>query len=591
MSRRRVVGPAAVARLAGAALALAAPLAAQVPPVPQPGAPPLRFSGQLGSFGQLYRRQGAPGRRPGETGRLYLNASAVLFGSVTLGVDLMATTEDGTTAGYGGLPGRQSIGQFGLHPRWKWGRAHLGAFSDSYSPFTYNGVQLRGAAFDFHPGGLMLGAFGGQAASAVAEGATTGAYRRTIAGGHLGYGRQAFGLPSTFVELTAMRVWDDPNSLQAVDTTLPPNAPVAGGTVPVNPYAVTPQQNLVASAASGLTFLKGLLAWRGELAGAIHTRDVRAPKLANAQADVPGLLRGLITPRIGTHADYALSSTLQLRAVRLPGATARAPRTLTAGLQFRYVGPGYTSLGVASLPNDVRALDARASLRFPRWTASLQGGRQNDNLIGQKLTTTTRSRLGGTLALRLTRVWNASIRANLVTMGNGSTDTLQWMDYRSWSIGTGHSFALGPGHRVESLTLDVNYSHAGDANPRRSSTDFASLSTNARLAIRLGTAAQVSPALGFTRSRSDTLAPVTRATYGLSAAWRLWSGRVTTTGSISRSRFSRSNTWTGSFSAQVRVTPQDALVLNAQFNRYRDTAAPVNWYNEQILTCRWERRF
>jgi len=569
----------------------AAPLAGQLPRLPGAGEPALRLNGELGTFGELYSRSGAPGRRPGQTGRLWLNADATLFGSVTMGVTLLATTEDGATLGAGSsLPGRQNISQLGLHPRWSWGSAHIGTFSDNYTTYTYNAVQISGAAVDLRPGRLHAGAFGGRAANAVSGGAVNGAYHRSAVGGRLGYGTRTSGAPSTFVELTMVRVWDDPNSLALPDTTLPPNAPTTGGSL-VNPYAVTPAENVVVSTSGGVSLFRGMVAWRGELAGAVHTRDVRASELDSTVADVPGVLRGLVTPRVGTHGDYALSSDLQLRRVTLPGARPGSPRTLTAGLSFRHVGPGYTSLGAASLANDVQALDVRANVRFARWSAQLQAGHQNDNLVGQKLNTTNRYRLGGTFLMRMSRVWNASFRGSLNTMANGSADSLQWMDYHAMNIGTGQSFAFGPRRRVESLTFDYSYQDAGDGNPLRSASSFSAHSLTSRLAIRVAPTVQVIPEAGFTRSQSDTLAAVTRATAGVNAAWRLWAGRLGSSVYLGRTRYASSGNWMVVVSSRLRVTPHDEVVLGIQLNRFADTAVPNRDFNEQTLNLRWVRRF
>jgi hypothetical protein len=144
---------------------------------------------------------------------------------------------------------------------------------------------------------------------------------------------------------------------------------------------------------------------------------------------------------------------------------------------------------------------------------------------------------------------------------------------------------------VESLSFDYTYQDAGDANPRRANTEFNSHTANARLTIRLGTDVQLTPAVGFGRSRSDTAAAVTRATYGAGVAWRLLGGRLVTTGSLGRSTYSRSNTWTGALGSRFQLTPQDDLVLNVQFNRFRDVAGPGAWFNEQTVNLRWARRF
>ena len=572
-----------------AVAALVRPVAAQLPSVPAENARAFEFRGQLGVFGEMYHTT-ADSRRPGETGRVLLNGEMRLFGSLRVSVDLLATTEDGTSLGYGGLPGRQNIRQFGLHPRWSWGRAHLGTFSESYSPLTYNGVQVTGGAFDITRGPFRIAAFGGRAASEVSGGITTGTYRRDLAGGRIGIGRQSPGRASTYFDLTVVHAWDNPGSLGAIDTTLPPNAPSSGDSIPVNPFAVTPEENLVVSATGGITLLKEKLAWRGELASAVHTRDVRAAELDPAEVQGGGLFRGLITPRVGTHLDYAFSTELQLRGVQLPGSRSGSPRTLAATLGYRSIGPGYTTLGAASLGNDLREVDLRANVRFVRWSAQLRAGRQNDNLLGQKLNTTRRHRLSGTFAWRPKRTWTATLRSSLLTMANGSTDPAQWLDYHSWTIGTDQLISFGPRRRIESLSFNYEYQNAGDANPGRVSSDFVAHSGNARLTVRLGPAVQLTPSVGLTRSRSDTSDAATRATYGMAAAWRMLDGRLASTASINRSRFSASRMFTATVNSRFQLTERADRVLLVQLTRFRDTVMPDTRFNEETVSLHWSRR-
>jgi len=411
-----------------------------------------------------------------------------------------------------------------------------------------------------------------------------------MVGGRLGFGHPPDqGRPASFFALVVTRTWDDPSSLP-VDTTLPPNAPTAGGLAPVNPYAVTPHENLVVAGIGGISLLEGRLAWRGEVAGALETPDRRATPLDPSQVSVPGILGGLVTPRVSTHLDYAYSSDLQLRMPRLPGATPGAPRTLTATLGYRYVGPGYSSLGVASLPNDIEAVNASANLLFGRCSAQLLGGTQHDNLIGQKLYTTTRDRLGAVLTLRAGRKSSTTVRTSVLTMGNGSTDSLAWMHYSAWSLGASQVFSLGPRGRVQTVSVDYNYQSAGDANPLRIGTKFGAHSGSARLTVPLGSSVRISPSFGFTTSQSDTSGWATRATFGAAVAWRGRGGRLTSTGSFGRSTYLRSNAWNVTLNARLQVTDLNSLVLAVQSNRFRDAAALDNRFNEQIVSLRWERR-
>ena len=106
-----------VTALAFALLALAAgPSAAQLPLLGG-GNGTVGWQGEIGSYAELYRRAGGTSGplRPGETGQIYLNSTISLAG-MTVGLNLLATSEDGASAGYGGLPGRQDISQFGIHP-------------------------------------------------------------------------------------------------------------------------------------------------------------------------------------------------------------------------------------------------------------------------------------------------------------------------------------------------------------------------------------------------------------------------------------------------------------------------------------------
>jgi hypothetical protein len=584
------------ARAAGRSLGVAAllgwggttALGAQLPQLPRLTGPALLWRGEMGTYGELYHTSAAIARRPGETGRFFLNSTATLFGHVTVGVNLLLSSEDGlvSTAGFGGLPGRQRVSQFGLHPEWGWGRADIGTFSGSYTPYTWNGVRVTGLGFEVNPGLLRLAAFGGQARSAVDGGAPTGSFTRGTVGGRVGIGRRTSGRPGTYFDVVVVRAWDNVSSLPVpVDTALPPNSPAA---LAANPFAVTPQDNLVVSGAGGLALFDRRLSWRGEVAGSVLSPDRRASPLATGTlGGYPGFLRGLVTPRVGTHADYAYSTELQLRLPRLPGASPTSPRTLTATLGLRYVGPGYATLGAASLPNDQQAIDLKTTIRFARWSLQAHGLRQNDNLIGQKLATTVRRRVDGTFTFQAGRAWTVSARGSYLTMGNGLQDNLSRIAYSTWSFGASQSISFGPRRRWETLSLNYNYQRAGDANPLRASSAFVAHTADLSAGLRMSAALTLTPSLGFARSWAGSSEPATRATYGISAAWRAMGGRLSSTASLSRTRYSRTHAWTGSASARYALTAQDALSLSLQLNRFSDTATPLNGYNEQLMILRW----
>jgi len=588
MTRRSRTRPGRGLALAVVLLGMAASLAAQQLPS-LPSSRRIQLTGEISGIGELYSNSSPLNRRPGEVGRLYANLNASLFGSVNVGINLLLTSEDGTSAGYGGLPGRQRIGEIGIHPQWSWGRAHLGTFTDGYSPLTYSGVRVTGAGFDINPGLLRLAAFGGRSRSAVDGGIVNGTYQRSTYGGKIGVGRKSLWQPGTYFDVVVVRTWDDPSSLPVpVDTTLPPNSP---GAVVQNPFAVTPQENLVASAIAGLTFLERKISWRSEFAISGHTLDRRATPLDPSATDqYPAVFRSLMEPRVGSHVDNAFTTDVQFRLPRLPGATPRSPRSLTATLGYRYVGPGYVSLGSASLLNDVREYRVRASTRFRRWSLQLDGYRQSDNLLGQKLSTTTRYRGGAVFNLQATRQWNMTFRGNHLSMGNGSSDSLRLMDYTTTTLGTTQTLVLGPRQPVENLSLDYTYQKAGDANPLRASSEFLSNSVDLRASIRLRSNIRLSPTAGLTSFRVGTEDSQLRAIFGAVGVWSPFRGRLTTTGSLSNSRYGGRNTLSGTLSGRFQVTPQDEVSLMMKTSRFADRVVSTS-YNETLFSLRWTRSF
>ena len=258
--------------LLGVALAIG-PLDAQ-----SPGAPARRvqWQGEVGTYAEAYGISGREARRPGETGRLFLNSTAKLYGKVSVGLNLLLTTESGASAGFGGLPGRQRLNQFGVSPQWSWGRAHLGTFSEFYTPNTLSGIRITGGGFDVRPGLLHFGAFGGQSRQAAFGGLTSGSFDRRIIGGRVGVGRPVSGSRrSSFIDVMMVRSWDDPGSLPGPgDSAYAPFLPDSIANQPdtallpaieTNPFAVTPQENVVLGVAGGVSLFGGIAYLRGEV--------------------------------------------------------------------------------------------------------------------------------------------------------------------------------------------------------------------------------------------------------------------------------------------------------------------------------------
>jgi hypothetical protein len=543
---------------------------------------PARFTGEIGSFGELYSMSGREQRRPSSTGRMYVRSRLELFNTVTVNFDLLYSTETGSGVNMGST-GRQSLNQLGIAPEWSWGRAYAGSFHDSYSQLTYDAVGLRGGGFHINPGFLRLAAFTGRAQQALTGGAVDGAYRRTMTGGKIGFGRRNERGEAGYVDLIFVRTADDPGSLAA---------PTAGteDTQIGNPYAVTPEENVVLGAVTRIPLLQRRLIVSGEFAGSIYSRDRRAPVLSDEALDnYSSLMRSFITPRLSTYGDIAHNAQIELRDIGLPGSTNQAPRMLSASFGYRYVGSGYVSLGVASLPADQRSLHARASLRFRSLTASLQGMQQEDNLHGQKLATTTRNRLAATASFRASRALSSSVRFAVNTMGNSVDDPDRMVDYTSYTVGFTQSINLRQGAVLRAIGLSYGYQQAGDDNPLKASSRLRAHDASLRTTLDFSRSFSLIPAVGLAVTEVGDAAAELRHTYSLAAQHRPQGSRWSSSLSLSNSRLHAGGSLQAALSTRFRLTDADMVTFSARSNHVTGLDTASGDFQEQTLSVQWSR--
>ena len=560
--------------------------AAQVPGLRLP--PAIQFTGEIGSYGELYTVSGREQRRPSSLGRLYMRSNLELFGAVSVGLDLLYSTESESSLGLSGSDQRQRLNQLGIKPEWSWGRAYLGSFSDSYSELTWSGVRVQGFGASINPGWVRLGAFGGRTQSAVAGGVLDGAYQRAMWGARVGVGRGSASGQAGYLDLVLLRVADDPSSLDA-------DGPGAGATdiqtgPTTNPYAVTPQENVVASAVTRLPVWGGRLIWRGEAAVSVHSRDRRAPEISDEALDeYSGLLRSLVTPRASTYGDIAYTGELDLRRIDLPGSTSGSPRTLSGAIGYRYIGAGYVSLGLASLPADQSAINARVAVRYRTWSASLQGLHQNDNLLGQKLSTTARDRLAANVSFRAIPALRSSVRASVMAIGSDAADVAHRVDFTSWTLGTSHTLSLGRDGTWRAVSLNHSYQESGDANPDRAASALRAHDADVRVTVAPAPNLSVTPSVGISMSSLGRREWALRHTYAVASNLRGTGGRWSAGIGLSNSRLHAGGAMRASLSGRYNVTAGDRLTLNVGSNRVTGLQTESGGFEEYTMSLGWSR--
>jgi hypothetical protein len=525
----------------------------------------LRLSGEIGTYGELYSINGRDGRRPSAIGRLFFRPTLTLFDALSVDFDVLLSTE--------GNQARQDINQFGINPSWSWGQAHLGDFSDNYAQYTLNGIRVRGGGFFINPGLFRLGAVGGVTKRAVLGTEENGAYERYLYGGRIGLGSAEGG----FFDLVFLRVRDKISSLATPpQTTVVDTANPASSTV--LPYEVTPQENLIVGMMSHLNFFGRHVTWDVEASGSVFTRDMRVDQ--NKQLNLPDWVNNLYHANVTSSAGLAVRTELGVHS---------GNATLRTG--YRYVSPGYTSLGVGSMINDWQEFSLAPSFRFGRWIVALNAVRQNDNLLGQKLNTLVRYQFGGNVSFQPTDRWSGTILSNYLTMSNDAANDTIRVSYSSLTVGTNQFLAFGEDALIQSVMLSYIYQESGNTSRIRPDLKFSSHSANAGITIPLGGNFALSPGVGLVVSVIAQQSAQTMQSYTLSIQHRAFENSLVSVLSGVMSGGPTSTSYRSMFNSTYRLTGSASIGMTLSMMNYSSTSSYGGTFNEYAASLNVTQRF
>ncbi len=246
----------------------------------------------------------------------------------------------------------------------------IGACQPSYSSFTLSGTPVTGGAVELNPWKVYLAATAGRTQRGIeASDSTDAAYSRMLYAGKFGYGDKE----ATHFYMTLLYAADDPNSIANNMGYLPGDSL----TEPDSFEVITPQENYLLGMELNLFLVDGLLTVESEISAIELNRDTRMPVLDADWVRRWGL--GFLHPRWCSQFDfaYAVRPALNVLDTRIYG-------------EVKMVGPGYHSLGAPSLRNDNFAYGGGIERDFldNQVSASASCTREQDNLIGMKLSTT-----------------------------------------------------------------------------------------------------------------------------------------------------------------------------------------------------------
>ncbi len=311
---------------------------------------PIRLSGNLNLTAEGYGVSGTNPRYPSSIARAILQANVTLFDQIQLPFQLFLSTQQ--------LALQQPFNQFGVSPRFFDGKLtlHAGYFATQFSELTFGDARILGGGVETDLGNFRVAMLYGEARTALQADTSQnffGQYRRQTFAAKIGAGEMS-GFHIGFNILYAV---DDSNSIRALPNTPPPS------------------ENLAASFVFGFPITERIDV-SGEIGASLFSNDLRSPKAENFNLPI-------FTARYSSQLDGAAVLTINTRPLD----------DLAIGLNGRWIGPGYVSLGYVQLQNDLFDLTLSPSLKLLSGNLLLRGsfGLRFNNLRENRLAPSSRT--------------------------------------------------------------------------------------------------------------------------------------------------------------------------------------------------------
>ena len=336
-----------------------------------PAAKPVQVSGSLGGNFSYYSVSGIPQRRQPYGYSLFGNVNLRLYNfSIPFTV---AVSQQGTSFS-------QPFSRFGVSPEYKWAKLHLGYRNMSFSEFTLGGVTFLGAGVELTPGKLRFAAMYGRLRKAVEYPKTAfeiPQYKRMGYGVKIGYGDKSY------IDLSIFTAKDIINSIALPDTIPLRNLPEASTSVGL----------------SGLVNIaENKWLWDYDLGLSGFTRNMNAPSFSDTlDTSFGSRVLDRLNANTSSNAAFAGTTGLQYKA-----------KYYSLGVKYRYVQPGYRTLGTDYLLSDLEMITLNGSTQLFKNKVGLSGsyGIQNNDLSNRKFAKTGRRIGSASVSYRPNNKWN-----------------------------------------------------------------------------------------------------------------------------------------------------------------------------------------
>jgi len=391
----------------------------------------IQFNGSASITDNFYSSHGIDPRQPSNILMTILRANITLFGQIELPFELYLSNQR--------IKFQQPFNQFGISPKISnWLTLHAGYFSTQFSELSYGDLRMLGGGIELTPGKFRFKAIYGRSQIAIKpnrEILMPGVFRQTAYGTSIGYGDET----KTFFNINIFHAIDDTTSLKQ-DSLL-----------------INPAENIVGTINFGIKIVSQF-SIKGEFAMSAFSSNIYSQKIE--EINLPSFL---YTPNISSRIDGAAKINFYIVPSNFWSIT----------LSSQWVGPGYTTLGFALMPNDFMefALAPNFKLLKNKLNIKTKAGIRYNNIRKNRLSTT--SRFTGSLSVNWQINKNTGLDINYSNnqiQSGHKNDTLKLSNiFNSINISPRYTFKGMGG--TNNINLTYTYQDVADKNVYTSLTN------------------------------------------------------------------------------------------------------------------------
>lgn len=348
----------------------------------------------------------------------------------------------------------------------------------------------------------------------------------------------------------------------------------------LNSNAVTPQENLLLAAKGRVAFGDNRFILDYEAGGSIYTRNLRASKINQDSVDVPKIVTAFYDPYVGTNYDYAINTLLSFNI---------SSAIIKAG--YKYMGPGYYSLGTAYFLNDLREFLLNGSFRVDRFSIGAGYINQSDNLLDQKAFTTSRNIFTFSVNGMLTSIWTIGAMANLLGMNNDSNNDTTKTDFSNLVLGLNQSFLLSQTELLRAISVNYFFQNSNNESVLLKNNTTHVHTFNFALSLSLLSNLNSSLSAGLVSSEVfDTLTTLTQ-TYSISFQHREFDNQLTSSLLIGASLSEKNTSFRTGLNSSYNISSNDALSFVLSYTIFNGNSLTGGKFNEVISGLYYSHRF